>query len=184
MPLAAINDAHPEGKTLLASARQILANIGKRDAAAISIDDVADPAKIFADTRFNGDGVVTRRPPSDEATRAVIRPRSATASAGRRSLGQAGRQSGARRRLLRRGAARSATGSPRRGRRGDVFPLGPSDDRGGLRALPPSRPRSTTTSRAAGWPRSTRARARRGQPQRRGIRPTGRQGSRAISRRR
>ena len=32
LPLAAINDATPEGKQLLASARQILANLGKKDA--------------------------------------------------------------------------------------------------------------------------------------------------------
>src|SRR5215510_10786365 len=43
LPLAAINDATPEGKTLLSSARQILANVGKPDADSISIDDVADP---------------------------------------------------------------------------------------------------------------------------------------------
>ena len=45
LPLAAIEDATPEGKTLLASARQILANIGKPDATSISIEDVADPVQ-------------------------------------------------------------------------------------------------------------------------------------------
>ena len=59
LPLDAINDATPEGKTLLASARQILANIGKPDATEISAEDVSDPAKIFAETAFNGDGVIT-----------------------------------------------------------------------------------------------------------------------------
>jgi hypothetical protein len=58
LPLAAIDDANPEGARLLASARQILANLGKGEAQAISLDDLADPAKIFAHTLFNGDGVV------------------------------------------------------------------------------------------------------------------------------
>jgi len=73
LPLGAINDSTPEGKTLLASARQILANIGKPDATEISADDVADPAKIFAETAFNGDGVITEASGADDATRAVIR---------------------------------------------------------------------------------------------------------------
>jgi hypothetical protein len=59
LPLAAINDSHPEGKVMLASARRILANIGKQDAAGISIEDVADTTRIFADTPLNGDGVIT-----------------------------------------------------------------------------------------------------------------------------
>jgi hypothetical protein len=73
LPLAAINDALPEGKTLLASARQILANIGKADASVLTIEDVADPARIFADTAFNGDGVITELSAADETTRGVIR---------------------------------------------------------------------------------------------------------------
>jgi hypothetical protein len=73
LPLAAIDDAQPAGKTLLASARRILADIGKGGAAAISLDDVGDPAKIFADTVFNGDGVITEAAAEDDATRALIR---------------------------------------------------------------------------------------------------------------
>jgi hypothetical protein len=73
LPLAAINDGVPSGKTLLASARRILADIGKADAASISIDDVGDPARIFADTVFNGDGIITEAAAEDDATRALIR---------------------------------------------------------------------------------------------------------------
>ena len=50
LPLASINDATPEGASLLASARQILINLGKNDATAITPDDTADTAKIFAAT--------------------------------------------------------------------------------------------------------------------------------------
>ncbi len=72
LPLASINDATPEGRTLLSSARHILINIGKPDAAAISNADVADKTRIFADTAFNGDGVITRLSAADEPMRQVI----------------------------------------------------------------------------------------------------------------
>jgi len=72
LPLAALNDATPEGKQLLASARQTLKNLGKADAPAISVDDVADTAKIFAQTMFNGDGIVPADSAADDATKAVI----------------------------------------------------------------------------------------------------------------
>jgi hypothetical protein len=72
LPLAAINDATPEGKCLLASARQILANLGKKDAAALSVDDTSDTTKIFAQTKFNGDGIVPVESAEDAATQAVI----------------------------------------------------------------------------------------------------------------
>jgi hypothetical protein len=73
LPLDAINDALPEGKTLLASARRILADIGKKDFTSITLEDVGDPARIFADTIFNGDGVITEMAAEDDATRALIR---------------------------------------------------------------------------------------------------------------
>jgi hypothetical protein len=72
LPLAAINDATPEGKTLLSSARTLLANLGKRDATAISAADTADVAKIFAQTVFNGDGAIVVDSAADDATKAVI----------------------------------------------------------------------------------------------------------------
>jgi len=72
LPLAAINDKTAEGATLLASARQILKNIGKPDADVITIEDVADPARIFAETAFNGDGVIVEASAPDDATRAAI----------------------------------------------------------------------------------------------------------------
>ena len=72
LPLAAINDAAPEGKQLLASAKQILKNLGKADAAAISVEDTVDPAKIFAQTRFNGDGIVPVESADDDVTKAAL----------------------------------------------------------------------------------------------------------------
>ncbi len=72
LPLAAINDATPEGKQLLSSAKQILANLGKKAAAAIPVEDASDANKIFANTVFNGDGVIIAESAGDDATRAVI----------------------------------------------------------------------------------------------------------------
>ena len=72
LPLSAIDDSHPEGVQLLASARQILLNLGKADNAEITLEDTADTAKIFAQTRFNGDGVIPPDAAEDGAVRAVI----------------------------------------------------------------------------------------------------------------
>ncbi len=72
LPLDNINDATPEGKQLLASAKQILANLGKPGAAEISVEDTSDTVKIFAQTNFNGDGIVPADAAGDEATKAVI----------------------------------------------------------------------------------------------------------------
>src|SRR5947208_1872450 len=73
LPLSAIDDATPEGKQLLASARQILANLGKKDAPAITIEDTTDTTKIFAQTVFNGDGIIPADSADDDAVKTVIR---------------------------------------------------------------------------------------------------------------
>jgi hypothetical protein len=72
LPLAAINDATPEGKALLASARQILVNLGHADAAEITPEQTADTTKIFANTTFNGDGIVPADAASDPALQSII----------------------------------------------------------------------------------------------------------------
>jgi len=70
--LSAIDDATPEGKQLASSARQILENLGKKDATAISVADASDANKIFASTTLNGDGVIIPESATDDATKAVI----------------------------------------------------------------------------------------------------------------
>ena len=52
------SDATPEGRQLLASAKQILVNLGKKDATAVSLADASDANKIFTNTVLNGDGVI------------------------------------------------------------------------------------------------------------------------------
>ncbi|MES1195156.1 MAG: hypothetical protein ABUL65_04620, partial [Opitutus sp.] len=73
LPLAAINEATPEGKILLASAKQVLANLGKRDAGAISAADTADTAKIFSASPLNGDGVIPPEATEDAEAQALIK---------------------------------------------------------------------------------------------------------------
>jgi len=70
--LAALSPSTPEGRSLLASAKRILANLGKPSAVEISLADVADTATIFAETRFNGDGIVPADAADDGETHGVI----------------------------------------------------------------------------------------------------------------
>jgi len=72
LALSAIDTTTPEGKAVLASAKQILASLGKADATTISVEDTTDTAKIFAQTRFNGDGIVPTEAATDATTKQVI----------------------------------------------------------------------------------------------------------------
>jgi hypothetical protein len=62
LSLSSINDGTPEGKAILASAKQVLANLGKKDSATISVDDFADPPRF------------SHRPPRRETATASSRP--------------------------------------------------------------------------------------------------------------
>jgi hypothetical protein len=72
LAIDAIDDSTPAGEELLASARQILEGLGKPDAGAISVEDTVDTNRIFAQTCFNGDGIIPPAAAADEATRRVI----------------------------------------------------------------------------------------------------------------
>lgn len=72
LPLSLVDDSSELGRQLLASARQILRDLGKPDAQEISVDDTADTTRIFSQTRFNGDGIIPASSASDEATAKVI----------------------------------------------------------------------------------------------------------------
>ncbi len=65
--LASIRDAR-----ILAGTRRILNNLGRADAEAITLNDVANQGAIFANTRFNGDGVVPPGCAEDPAVAAAI----------------------------------------------------------------------------------------------------------------
>jgi len=72
LPLSAINEATPEGRQVLAAARQILANLGKPEATVVTLEDTTDTAKILEKTRFNGDGIIPPDAAEDPATTTVI----------------------------------------------------------------------------------------------------------------
>ncbi len=58
LSLSAIDDTSGTGAQILASARRVLKAAGRPDATAISIEDLADRAKILGQLGFNGDGVL------------------------------------------------------------------------------------------------------------------------------
>lgn len=69
LPLAAIRDP-----AVAASARHVLANLGKGDASQVSLGDVMDRGRIFAQTLFNGDGIVPPEAAGDDpAAEALVR---------------------------------------------------------------------------------------------------------------
>lgn len=58
VPLQAIDTGHDEGQGLHAAARQVLAYLGRPDDDAVSLSDLADPARLFPPDQPNGDGIV------------------------------------------------------------------------------------------------------------------------------
>ena len=71
LPFSVFNTEDPDGARLLASAKQILGNLGlEKDS--IGLEETSDNTKIFAGTAFNGDGIVTPASTEDEALKALI----------------------------------------------------------------------------------------------------------------
>jgi hypothetical protein len=73
VPLSAINDAIPEGRQILGSARVILRQLGKVEADVITVADAAAATQSFAHTVFNGDGVIIPESADDTAVQQVVR---------------------------------------------------------------------------------------------------------------
>lgn len=72
LPLSAVNDGTDEGKQVLASAKTVLAGLGKADAKSISVKDSAEAVKAFHAMAFNGDGVVPPESAHDDAQKQLI----------------------------------------------------------------------------------------------------------------
>lgn len=70
--LSSINENTELGKTLLESAKIILKNLGKENATTLTVEETSDIEKIFAGTRFNGDGVITEDSTSNDELIKVI----------------------------------------------------------------------------------------------------------------
>jgi hypothetical protein len=73
LPLSSINDATEQGKTLVASARQILTNLGNPDSDRITVQETSDIARIFANTKFNGDGIITEASADSDNIKALLK---------------------------------------------------------------------------------------------------------------
>ena len=73
LPLASITATTADGKLLLSSAKQILLNLGKKDATTLSVSDAANTAKIFSASPLNGDGVIPPEATPDAALQALIK---------------------------------------------------------------------------------------------------------------
>jgi hypothetical protein len=72
LPLAAISEATPEGKQLLASAKRILATLKKGDATAVTVEDACQVTDKFVETVLNGDGIIIPETAADDAIKQVI----------------------------------------------------------------------------------------------------------------
>ncbi len=72
LPLGALDADDEEGKGVLASAKRILKDRDKKDAKAIALEDVQAMQEVFAQTRFNGDGIVPVDAAGDDATKKAI----------------------------------------------------------------------------------------------------------------
>lgn len=89
IPMSAFNEECEDGKKLKASAQQILKNLGK-DKQEISVADTSDSLAIFAQTRFNGDGIITEGSTDDEDLKKVIASIKATIGSVADRSGQTG----------------------------------------------------------------------------------------------
>jgi hypothetical protein len=71
LPLDSFADT-ADGRSALASAKRILASLGKAGATSISLAEASDTAKLFAGARFNGDGILTAASAEDPALAALL----------------------------------------------------------------------------------------------------------------
>jgi len=72
LPISAINDETEAGRTLLSSAKVILKNINKEDADRLTVEETSDITKIFATSKFNGDGIITEDSTDDPKLKQLI----------------------------------------------------------------------------------------------------------------
>jgi hypothetical protein len=73
LALSDINDSCPDGAAILASAKHILQALGKAEALVISLEDIQAVEKVFAQTLFNGDGIIPAECSEDEGNINVIK---------------------------------------------------------------------------------------------------------------
>ncbi len=69
LALASIDASTPEGKRIFASAKHVLASLGRPEAPEITVAEAMNTAEVFAKARHNGDGVVPPDFIDDEGAR-------------------------------------------------------------------------------------------------------------------
>jgi hypothetical protein len=89
LPLESINGS-PEGRILVASARQILAGVGRRESTGITVSDATDTAGIFAANPLNGDGIIPPEATDDPSIQALIKEIVSTVGGTARGSGSVG----------------------------------------------------------------------------------------------
>jgi hypothetical protein len=72
LALSSIDDTKDLGKNLLDSAKIILKSLGKENADSLTVEETSDIHKIFANTKFNGDGIITEDSSDDEQIKKLI----------------------------------------------------------------------------------------------------------------
>lgn len=73
LTLTSINAKTPEAQVILSSARQILGNLGRVNAVAITVAEATDTAAIFAASPLNGSGVIRAEATADPKLQALIK---------------------------------------------------------------------------------------------------------------
>ncbi|HRP05270.1 MAG TPA: hypothetical protein PLV87_10190, partial [Opitutaceae bacterium] len=72
LPFSAFNSETPEGKAVISAAKEMLSGLGEANASGISLSQAASLTKVYAATKFNGDGVITPASTDDDAIKALI----------------------------------------------------------------------------------------------------------------
>jgi hypothetical protein len=72
LPIAAIDVGTDEGRIVAGAARRVLESLGRPGDTTISAADTADVARVFAQMRCNGDGVITAQSSDDPAVAETI----------------------------------------------------------------------------------------------------------------
>lgn len=73
LKLSSINTNSETGKALHASAKIILAYLNKREKEELSVDETSDTEKIFASSKFNGDGIITENSVNSESEKNLLK---------------------------------------------------------------------------------------------------------------
>lgn len=72
LPLDAIDDSTEYGKNIKETAKEILKTSEKENESKITIEDTDNEERIFSQTKFNGDGIITPDAADDEDVKGVI----------------------------------------------------------------------------------------------------------------